>query len=374
VNAAGVAPRRFSIPDRSLAFKLVGAIAACLFLVNFATSASEYQLFLANTTLIAILAAISLNVLIGNAGQVSIGHAAFFGLGAAVTAIADNKLGVPAVGAFGLAVLVSIGVGLVVGLPSLRLRGFYLAIATFAFHEIFISLFDRYQSSDVGQIGFRINSAPRWQGLTWFIVLGCVVLVVIAITWSLISSKTGRAWSALRADEDLALSMGISVTRYKLAAFCYSAAVVGAAGSLQAFFLRRVSSEYYTLDLAIIYLVMIVVGGLASIRGAIVGAILIHNLSELINKGYTFLPQSYPGSVWTKAHLFELETAVYGALLLVFLIMAPDGLVGLVKSLRRWVRRMLSKHRRSRISDGSYALESPTESEGPDTFTETSNE
>ncbi|HEX7200618.1 MAG TPA: branched-chain amino acid ABC transporter permease, partial [Dongiaceae bacterium] len=229
---------------------------------------------------------ISLMVLVGYTGLASLGHAAFLGIGAYAHAFFIEH-GVPWVAAMVLAVVITTACGLVVGLPALRMTGIYLAIATLAFAAIIQEVFTRWESVTHGFAGMKVDK-PVIFGVAFaddrsFYYL-CLVFLVLALwlTRNLLRSPTGRAWIAIRDSEIAAQSMGVNLAIYKSIAFAYSAGLMGLAGALFAHKIAYLAPDIFTILLSIQFLLLVIVGGLGSLHGAIFGAIFLALLPPLI--------------------------------------------------------------------------------------------
>jgi ABC-type branched-subunit amino acid transport system permease subunit len=200
---------------------LILALAACAFV------ASPLALSLANEVMLAALGALALTILMGAAGLLTLGHAALLGAGAFTVGVLTQELGVPAVVTLPASVLVGAGLGLVAGLPSLRLRGIYLALSTLALHFAVLYVASEYQTRRQISTGIVVPDpvfGPISVGdqRAWFVLLGCVLLATGLLCRALLRSRTGRAWLALRERDVAASSVGVHVTGYKLAAFVIS--------------------------------------------------------------------------------------------------------------------------------------------------------
>jgi branched-chain amino acid transport system permease protein len=290
---------------------------------------SEY--WLAQLTFIAIygIVLLGLMLLAGFTGLFSIGHAAFVGVGAYTQAVLTG-MGWP----FPLALLVAAGlsaaVGIVVGLPALRVKGIYLGMATLSFGYIVQEVFARWDSVTGGNAGKRVD-APRLAGWTLdtpveFYFL-CVVLAVVATlaVLNLLRAPTGRAFVAMRDSEISAQSMGIHLARYKTLSFAISAALAGVGGALYAHKLRFISPEQFDILASIELLLAVVIGGVGSVHGAFFGAVFLITMPQLIALGKDHLPATIgqaPG----------LQGAVYGLVLIAFVLFEPLGLYG------RWLK------------------------------------
>ena len=295
------------------------------------------------------LAAVSLNLLIGFTGQISIGHSAFFGLGAYTTAILMSTHGWSPGWTFPIAALLCFGVGVLVGIPALRLTGVYLSLVTLALAQLFPALVRKFDEITGGSRGItRLSyTPPSWTGLSaktvdrneWLYGVALVMLVIgYVVVRNLVKSRIGRAMVAVRDNTTAAAVMGVHVAVVKTVVFGISAALAGLAGSV--FALRQTQATpdtlNYTILGAIIFLVIMVIGGTASLLGPIVGAIVYYRVDEFTRD----LPQKdwLPG--WFRDFLEgrpNLATVVFAALLILLMFVAPFGIVGLAKRIGRRV-------------------------------------
>ncbi len=289
----------------------------------------EYWLAQLTFVLIYSIAGLGLMLLAGFTGQFSIGHAAFLGVGAYAHAVLAAK-GLPFPFALALAAGLSAAVGVVVGLPALRVKGIYLGIATLSFGFIVEEVFTRWQSVTGGNKGFHVE-APNLFG--WKLESGeqffylCLVLTVLCTLaiLNLLRSSTGRAFVAIRDSEVSAQSMGIHLARYKTTSFALSAAMTGIAGALYAHKLQFISPDQFGLLQSIELLLLIVVGGLGSVHGAFLGAIFLISMPQLIALTKDYLPPAIgmaPG----------LQGVVFGVILIAFVLFEPLGIYG------RWLK------------------------------------
>lgn len=327
-----------TVPKRShLRALLIGIVFIIVALLYLQTANAQY-LYIGDAALLAAIGAVGLNVLTGNAGQVSIGNAAFIGLGAYTSVLLGSHLPFLVVVLCG-GVTAAV-VGLVIGVPSLRLRGLYLVFSTLALQYIAAYFFTEYDSNtgaisghsiEIPKIGsFAIDSDRKW-----YYSLLIALVVVTVIVRSVLRGRPGRAWDAIRANEASAAIMGIDVRRAKLTAFVFSSFIVGMCGAITAYFVQNVSGDYFTLDMAVSYVAMILIGGLGSIGGGIAGAIVVTALPTLTTtiSGDFFGADSSTGFVQT--HLSAINSGVYGLLIIVFLFTEPTGIAGLARRLGR---------------------------------------
>jgi branched-chain amino acid transport system permease protein len=298
---------------------------------------SPFWLHLCNQVALAIVGAVALNLLTGACGQVSLGHAAFLAVGAFTAAIMVQHLGAPFLFVLAGAAAVGATLGLLVGLPSLRFRGLYIAISTLAMHYAILYGLRTYQANLGGSATAGMHVASPSLGpvalsndRAWYYFLLVVVLATIAAAVNLLRTQPGRAWKALRDRDIAAEALGIHVAYYKLLAFMITSAMTTLAGALLAYFSNVVTSDEFGLELAISYLAMIIVGGLGSVLGAALGATFITLLPHAIDKVFAVLPR--PAFIGTQ--IFSLQFAVLGLVILLFLLVEPKGLVELWRRTR----------------------------------------
>lgn len=310
--------------------------------------AGPYSLHLLNLTLLAVISAVGLNLLTGYCGQISLGHASFMAIGAFATAILVRGYGAPFWIAVPLAVLAGAAVGFVVGLPALRFRGIYLAITTLAMHYAIIFVLTSYQTNigSSATAGLMVD-APSIAGLrlsggtAWYYTLLAVAALVVLFGLNLARSHVGRAWMAIRDRDIAAAAMGINVTRYKLLAFVTSAALAALSGSLGAYFTGVVTVEAFTLELAILALAIIIVGGMGSILGSIFGALFITLLPFVVDAGFASLPRAWrPGTT-----SYGLQEAAIGITIILFLLFEPKGLVEIYRRAAEYFERWPFRYR-----------------------------
>ncbi len=285
-------------------------------------------LYLANLIGIYIIGAQGLNLLTGYTGQISLGHGAFMGVGAYASAILTMKLGLPFWVALPLSGLVAAVVGMFFGIPSLRLKGLYLAIATMAAQFIIQYVMRNATWLTGGSDGMSVR-APSFFGLAlntdrryYFLVYALVILATL-FTKNLTRSRTGRAFVAIRDRYLSAEVMGVNVWGYRILSFGVSSFMVGVAGSLWAHYVLVISDEHFTIGLSVQYLASIIIGGLGSVTGAIYGAIFMTLLPELLR-----IPEKALSQVWENAFTIvsSLREGTFGLLVVLFIIFEPDGL------------------------------------------------
>ena len=295
---------------------------------------------------------VGLLILAGFAGQVSLGHAAFLAIGA-YTAGYMQRLGVPFLVYLPLSVVLTGAVGALVGFPALRLAGIYLVIATIAFGFIIEEVAARWESVTNGNDGMRIKQIELF-GFTlsrdgysfYYLCLGFLVLVLV-LALNLLRSPTGRAFIAIRDSETAAQSIGVNLSVYKVMAFSISAAMTGLAGCLYAHKMSFISPEMFTLLLSLEFVIVILIGGVGSLHGAVLGSIFV----VMVDPFLSYLKDDLPRGIGELAHSFGvanpgalqdtlsaiggaagLKGAIYGLIIIVFIIFEPYGLYG------RWLK------------------------------------
>lgn len=278
------------------------------------------------------IAALGLNILVGFTGQISIGHSAFFGFGAFASAWLSNSLGVPVFWAVPLAALMTTGVGMVFGLPAARLKGLYLAIATLAAQFILQDFFARAQwftggvagtiTEPFSVFGFAFDTDQRF----FYVVLAYVIVMYLLAT-NLMRTRDGRALVAVRDHYLSAEMMGINLKKYRTLSFGISSFYAGIGGALYAHYLQFVSVEAFTILFSIQFLGMIIIGGLGSISGSLMGTAFLVLLPELMH-GLTDLlaGTAIDRALGLKDSLAFLREMAIGLVIILFLIFEPDGL------------------------------------------------
>jgi branched-chain amino acid transport system permease protein len=283
----------------------------------------SYYHYLASLTLINVIMATGLNILTGNAGQMSLCNSSFMAIGAYATTYLSTRLGIGYWVALPLGGVLSAGCGFLLGFPALRLRGFYLAVVTLGFLEISQVLIEQLPGITGGVRGV---SSPRpaifghtlSSDLSFFYVILAIALTTIWCAYSLLRSPTGRAFEAIRCSEAAAQTLAVPVARTKLAAFMISAFFAGIGGGLFASLVGFIDPLEFGVSTSVRHVVFIVVGGLGSITGSILGAITM-----------TVLPEALRG-------FKEYNEFVFGGVLLAVLILMPQGIVSLGPAIRSW--------------------------------------
>jgi branched-chain amino acid transport system permease protein len=326
------AERRIDDPLRRAG---LAALAAALVLLPFVANA--YIVYMACLVAITVISVVGLNILTGYTGLLSIGHAAFNGVGAFACGVAATRWGLPFWLAIPFGGLVAAAAGIVVGLPSLRIKGLYLAIATLAAQFIFLFIVQHWESVTGGDRGLQMPSPDL--GLTrldsdfklyWLIVPVAVAMCFFAS--NLFRTRIGRAFVAVRERDYSAEVLGIDLLRTKLTSFALASFYAGIAGALMAYFFRVVNPEQYGFGASIFQLTAVIVGGLGSVLGSILGSLFMVAVPELLKEAVVFVA----GADATKSAVFlaSARELVFGVLIVGFLLLEPFGLAEVVRRLR----------------------------------------
>lgn len=294
--------------------------------------ANDYQLFVASTMLVYCLVAVGLNTVLGYLGQLAFASAAFFGIGAYAAGLSMVHLGFGSLPAILLATVCGGLAGILVGLPALRVRGYYLAIITLAFGELMRWFYVHgdaitygsggFNMPDVSLFGFALSDMKKYYLFLFMVVIG------VGASALLLHSRYGRAFVAVRNNEPAAGSLGIAVNRTKIIAFAWSGLITGLAGALYAILNGRVSPDTFGISQMLMHFVIVMIGGLGSLAGSMIGAVLLTGLPELL--------RNFPG----------LEEIVFSALLIVVLFFMPKGVGGFLAAHLPWMRERLYREDR----------------------------
>jgi branched-chain amino acid transport system permease protein len=294
---------------------------------------SDYYVFFLSLVLVAVIGCHGLNILLGYTGQISLGHAAFLGVGGYTYSFLAMVHHWPFWAAIPASGLVAAGVGLIIGIPSLRIKGIYLGVATIAFQFIADYMYFHWESFSGGPQG-RIVEAPKLFGvaltsrISFYYI--CLILAVFLL-WgakNLMRSKYGRCLMAVRDNDVSAEAIGVPVFKYKLMAFCISSFYAGVAGALFVIHLRNVYPEFFLLNVSIEYVAMVIVGGAGSIIGTIFGAIFIVLIPELLTNVVRLIAQITQNPEVTVV-MAPLRLVVHGLLIILFILIEPAGLAGI---------------------------------------------
>lgn len=300
--------------------------------------APRYWIYFAGLLGINIIATHGLNIMTGYTGLLSLGHAAFVGVGAYTVALAQIHLGLPFYITIPLAGVAAAVIGIGFGLPSLRIRGLYLVIATLAAQFILNFIFVHWQSVTKGDVGLTVQPATIFgyplnnETRTYYLILFCVVFFTI-FTLNVIRSRVGRAFIAVRERDLTAEVLGVQIVWYKLVAFALGSFYAGVAGGLLAYFNQFVNPEQFGLLLSVFFLSAVIVGGMGSTLGVILGAVFMTLLPELLREGALGIGNTLGLDV--ASILVPLRETIFGLLMVTFLILEPRGLAQLWKRARQ---------------------------------------
>lgn len=302
-----------------------------LIILPFAVSNNKYKIGVMTTAGIYALIVIGLNLLMGYAGQISLGHAGFFGIGAYCSGLLDVKIGLSPWITTIIAIVFTATIAYIIAIPTLKLKGHYLAMATLGFGEVvyvILSKLDWLTGDTSGLLGINpfnffgiyldSSSAIGQYCFVWIIVL-----IILILSLNITRSRVGRAFRAIHGSEIAASAMGINITKYKMQVFVLSAIYTGLAGCLYAHFHGFIGYPTFELHTSIKLVTMVVIGGSGNIWGAILGTILL-----------TWLPE------WLTV-VKKYDIMVYGILLMLVMIFMPDGLVGKIS---KFLSRLGSKY------------------------------
>lgn len=292
----------------------------------------KYTVFLLSLLAVYALVSLGLNILMGYTGQIAAGHAGFLAIGAYFTALVSADVEwLPCFVTLLLAGMFSGIIGFLLGIPILRLKGFYIAMATLAFGVVVSEVILQWSSVTGGDDGFSVPTA-RIAGFAFdsdyklFYLIIPVTLIMTVLAKNLVKGYIGRAFIALRESEIAAHTIGIDLAKYKTIAFAISAFYTGVAGGLFAYLITYLSPDAFTIELSIDFIAMIVIGGMGSILGSIIGAVIL-----------TGMQQALAGLLGLEIRIFDislglqdLQTLIFGLSLIVFMIFMPRGISGML--------------------------------------------
>ena len=290
---------------------------------------SGYLITILITVTIYAILAHSLNIITGHAGQISLGHAAFFGIGAYTSALLYAEAGLPFWFSVPLAALTAGIIGALLGIPCLRVRDDFLAITTMGINFVVEAVF-LYIPFFGGAMGIGGINLPEWFGremtkTEYFLLILAVLILLLLLDRKLGRSWIGLAWASIREDEQAAEAMGVDVVRFKVLAFILGSAIAGLAGGFYAHFLTFIMPQNFGFPLSIMILSMVVFGGIGTRWGPLLGAVILGVLPEV----------SRP--------IMEYRTFVYGILLMFMMRFQPDGLLGPTSILATTFRRVTTR-------------------------------
>jgi len=311
-----------------LAILVLGLVFAPLFL-------SRYQLSILNEISIALIGALGLNLLIGYTGQLSLAHAAFVAIGAYSSALITGNLGLPFLVSLPISGLIATALGLIIGIPSLRLKGLYLALGTLAFAFVIEYILQHWDltQGDMG-MGVKKISIGSWtikSQLQYFYFFTGIAFVAVLFTNNLVRSKIGRSFIAIRDRDTAAEAMGIPIVKYKITAFALSAFYAGIAGCLYAHLNRWIVPASFGISLTISAIAIIIVGGLGTVLGTVLGAILITSIPHIIVNVVDIFKDSYPA---LGRFAVEFKLGIFGLVIIGTLLFEPRGLYGIYQRIK----------------------------------------
>ena len=315
-------------------------------LLAFPFLSGAFLLDLANQVLLVSIGAVALMLLTGYAGQISLGHAGLLAAGAFTTGILFKEFGAPFWATLPASAAVGATIGLLFGLPSLRLRGLYLAVSTLALHFMVIHAGQEYETRRGFSTGVIIDP-PSIAGWTlqdprdWYFVLLAASCATVLFSLNLLRSKTGRAWRAIHGREAVAEALGINVHWAKLSAFVVSCTLTSVAGCLFAYYRGFVSAEAFSLFLTIQYVATVIVGGIGSILGALLGTLFV----VLFPYAIEALMNGLGLSERLSSMIFAVNYAAFGLAMILFLVLEPQGLVGIWRRVQAWFLLWPFKHK-----------------------------
>ena len=318
-------------------------LAIALFFLIPMLEENRYRIFILTRMAINITAALGLSVLIGFTGQMSLGHAAFFGIGAYASAILTKNFGFSFWIALPVVCLLNFVIGLIIGRPALRLKGLYLSLATLGFAELIQLVMSQWKNVTGGWNGFGNIPAPTIGPLSFakehqfYYIAIVMALITVFATYRIINSRTGRAMIAIREDELAAESSGVNTTKYKVLAFAISTLFAGLGGSLYAHSVKFISPDSFTINESVVFLSIVVIGGrIGSIPGTIIAGIVLTLVPELLRT-------------------FSLYQAMlYGLVIIIIMNLLPDGIGGIINEVSK---RLRLRHKSKPKNDGQIGGE-----------------
>jgi branched-chain amino acid transport system permease protein len=312
----------------------MGAMGLILAAAVVAQFLSDYHLTLLMTITIYALAGMGLNLLMGNTGLISIAHAAFMGVGAFSSAYLIHNVGLPVIPSVILAGLITSVVGMVFGLPSLRLKGVYLAMASFAAQVILYWAFEQSRWLTGGQDG-RFVDRPTIFGISFFesehlyLLILLVTVIGAVVNLNILRSRLGRAFAAVRDRTAAAELLGVNVFRTKMVAFGLSTFYAGVAGAMFGFYLEFVAIQAFQLLISIQFLVLVIIGGLGRVSGSILGAAFIVLIPEALDTIVLWVSHE-------SGPMAPIRVGMFGFIVVVFLIYEPHGLARTWRRMVEW--------------------------------------
>ncbi len=302
--------------------------------------ANRYYLTLANQVAIATIGAIGLNILVGFTGQISLGQGGFMAVGAYTAGILSARMGLPWYASIVVACFATALVGAAFGIPSLRLKGLYLAIATLAAQEIILWVVTHWDAVTGGVDALVVPNStifgrPLNDDFVFYWLAWALAGITALLTVNLFRTRFGRAFVAIRDQDIAAETMGINLFKYKLLSFAISSFFVGLAGALIAHYRNIVTWERFTIDVSVTYLAMIIIGGLGSVRGSFFGAAFITLLPAVITNLGRVLKAQFP---FIDSVMPFIQQGTFGLVIILFLIFEPEGLNKMWRNIKDYFR------------------------------------
>ena len=329
--------------NHNLRFIIFGAVIATLPLFVSAGIIRTSWLGIIGGTIIYTVAALGLNLLLGYSGLVSLGTAGFMGLGAYISAYVTTDMGLPWEVGVLAAVVISLIVGIVVGLVSLRVEGLYLGIITLCIAEVLRKTFDELVDFTGGFSG-KSADYPTLLGTfelnqrTTYVLLAVVLVLMMMLTWNLVHGQIGRAFHAMRGSQVAAQAMGVSLFKYRLLAFALATGYIALAGSLYVHFICFAYPSTWSVTLSLNMIAIIVVGGLRSIYGTFLGAIIVYALPDLLLKNIPII-----GDMNGVPYVFS------GVLIILVVLFYPLGAVNVFNDIKRLFRKITGKEKKGEV-------------------------
>ena len=323
---------------------LIWSLLLIVFLASLPFLIKTYYLSMLNLMALNIIVALGLNILVGNTGQISLGHAGFVAIGA-YTSVFLLQLGVPFVITIVIAGFVSAIIGALLGIPSLKLEGPYLAIATLGFGLAIMVIIGRMDIFG-GRMGLTVPKLNLdWTGLKYdqslFYVFVITTVIMVVFAYNILKSRIGRSFQAIR-DSDIAASViGINLARYKTLSFAISAFFAGVAGCLWALYLQFVTPSTFSFMMSIIFLATVVLGGLGSVTGSVLGGIVMTYLSLQLDKVVDLpligtLIKSFSDTFMNPSGITNIKWVLTGLILILVILFEPLGLNGVWLRIKRY--------------------------------------
>ena len=326
--------------NHNLRFVLFGAVIATLPIFNMMGIVKTSWLGIVGGAIIYTISALGLNLLLGYSGLVSLGTAGFMGLGGYISAYVTMDMGLPWEVGMLSAIIISVILGIIVGLVSLRVEGLYLGIMTLCVAEVLRKTFDELVDFTGGFAGKKaeyptlLGTFKLDQKMT-YVLLAVMLVLMMMLTWNIVHGQMGRALHAMRGSQVAAQAMGVSLLKYRLIAFALATGYASLAGALYVHFIRFAYPSTWNINLSLIILAIIVIGGLRSIYGTFVGAIIAYALPDLVLKRIPVI-----GDMNGVAYVFS------GILIILVVLFYPGGVVNVFSDLRKLISKATGKDKK----------------------------